>query len=110
MNPVTDFTSVQLNEDKNVPKDGNKVNVAGWGRFDADLPYLRAKPAEVTLPYIPNEACTKKPYCWPEEYIHDSSLCANDYEAVKATCGGDSGEYYYESNTPSLLATFNHQY
>jgi hypothetical protein len=99
-NPVMDFTPVQLNEDKNVPKDGDKVNVAGWGVFDVDFRILNYwGPEEVTYDYVPNEACSKKPYRWPEEYIHDSTLCAVDYEAERSACSGDSGEYYYESNT-----------
>jgi hypothetical protein len=47
--PVTDFTPVQLNEDKNVPKEGDKVNVAGWGEFDRSFPILnRWGPTEIT--------------------------------------------------------------
>jgi hypothetical protein len=98
--PVTDFTPVQLNEDKNVPKDGDKVNVAGWGVFDVDYQVINMwSPAEIIYDYVLNEACSKKPYRWPEEYIRDSSLCANDYKTKKSGCFGDSGEYYYESNT-----------
>jgi hypothetical protein len=99
-NPVTDFTPVQLNEDKNVPKDGDKVNVAGWGYPSYD------GPAEATLKYVPNEACSNKPYRWPEEYILDSTTCAVDYEKEKSICWGDSGELYYEFNTLFCCCSF----
>jgi hypothetical protein len=99
-NPVTDFTPVQLNEDKNVPKDGNKVNVAGWGLWNVDFPIFNYwGPEEVTYDYVPNEACSKKPYRWPEEYILDSTICAVDYEEEKSVCWYDIGELYYEFNT-----------
>jgi hypothetical protein len=99
-NPVTDFTPVQLNEDKNVPKDGDKVNVAGWGASDKRFWALNFRgPAEVTYNYVPNEACSKKPNRWPEEYIRDSNLCANDYKTEKSICFGDNGEFNYQFNT-----------
>jgi hypothetical protein len=99
-NPVTDYTPVQLNEDKNVPKDGDKVNMAGWGEFDRSFPMLnRWGPAEITYDYVTNEACTKNPYRWPEWLIHEETLCAADYEEEKSACFGDSGELYYEFNT-----------
>jgi hypothetical protein len=111
-NPVTDFTPVQLNEDKNVPKDGDKVNVAGWGASDKRFWALNFRgPAEVTYNYVPNEACSKKPNRWPEEYIRDSNLCANDYKTEKSICFGDDGEFNYQFNTFFFaVATLNHQY
>ncbi|KAL3774333.1 hypothetical protein ACHAWO_009280 [Cyclotella atomus] len=56
------------------------------------VPYLNWwGPEAATLNYIPNDQCTKKPYRWREEYIHDSSLCAIGDEAPMSSCSSDSG-------------------
>jgi secreted trypsin-like serine protease len=90
--PVMDVMPVQLNEDKNVPKADDQLDVAGWGMFDINIPRLNAwGPEAVTLNYVPNDACTKKPYRWREEWIVDSSMCAIGDEAPKSGCIGDSG-------------------
>ncbi|KAL7503206.1 hypothetical protein ACHAWX_000573 [Stephanocyclus meneghinianus] len=86
---ITDITPVQLNEDPNIPISGAPLDVAGWGRPDADLPFLSVVPNAVTLDYVTNEACTKEPYWWSDSDIKDSMMCA--IETGKSACLGDSG-------------------
>ncbi|KAL7480009.1 hypothetical protein ACHAW6_005723 [Cyclotella cf. meneghiniana] len=85
---ITDITPVQLNEDPNVPISGAPLDVAGWGLTVDGIPRLSVVPNSVTLDYVTNEACTKKPYRWPQEVIKDSMMCA--IETGKSTCSGDS--------------------
>ncbi|KAL7476574.1 hypothetical protein ACHAW6_002427 [Cyclotella cf. meneghiniana] len=85
---INDITPVQLNEDPNIPISGAPLDVAGWGRTVADHLVLSSTPNSVTLDYVTNEACTKKPYRMPEELIKDSMTCA--IESGRGTCNGDS--------------------
>ncbi|KAL7480010.1 hypothetical protein ACHAW6_005724 [Cyclotella cf. meneghiniana] len=86
---INDITPVQLNEDPNIPISGAPLDVAGWGRPDADLSFSSVVPNAVTLDYVTNEACTKKPYRWWDSDIKDSMMCA--IENGKSACQGDSG-------------------
>jgi hypothetical protein len=100
---------VQLNEDKNVPKADDQLDLAGWGYFDINIPRLNSwGPEAVTLNYVPNDACTKKPFHWRDEWIADSSLCTIGDEAPKSACFGDSGEWKWnhESKNHHTLHLF----
>jgi hypothetical protein len=92
--PVTDVMPVQLNEDKKVPKADAQLDLAGWGWFDMKVRHLNPwGPEAVTLDYVPNDACTKKPYRWQRVTTIDrSSMCAIGDEAPKSGCFGDSGK------------------
>ncbi|KAL3784556.1 hypothetical protein HJC23_010680 [Cyclotella cryptica] len=86
---INDIIPVQLNEDPNIPVSGAPLDVAGWGLTDPYIPYLSYVPNAVTLDYVTNDACSKKPYRWPAEWIEDSMICA--VENGKGSCQGDSG-------------------
>ena len=75
--PVTDTMPVQLNEDANVPKDDAMLDVAGWGAYDAKYTLSWGGPRSVEVKYVSNEACTRKPYRWPDDWITDDMMCAS---------------------------------
>eukprot|EP00956_Cyclotella_meneghiniana_P037974 scaffold147190_cov77-Cyclotella_meneghiniana.AAC.2 len=68
---------VQLNEDANVPKDDVMLDVAGWGAYDANYTLSWEGPRSVEVKYVSNEACTRKPYRWPDDWITDDMMCAS---------------------------------
>jgi secreted trypsin-like serine protease len=84
--PVTDITPVSLNTDPKIPEEGDPLDVAGWGLTESGYPSV---PSAVTLNYVSNDACTKKPYRWKPEHLNDSHLCAIIED--KDSCYGDSG-------------------
>jgi hypothetical protein len=65
---INDMTPVQLNDDPNVPVSGASLDVAGWGRTDVDIPCVSSVLNAVTLDYVTNDSCTKKPYRWHVEW------------------------------------------
>ena len=75
--PVTDTMPVQLNEDANVPKDDAMLDVAGWGAYDANYTLSWEGPRSVEVKYVSNEACTRKPYRWPDDLITNDMMCAS---------------------------------
>lgn len=83
---VNDIMPVTLNTDPNSPAAGDSLDVAGWGVTEYGVPSV---PSAVTLTYLTNEACTKKPYRYKDEEITDSMMCAYAYQ--KDSCWGDSG-------------------
>ena len=86
---VAAIDPVKLNSDVNVPADGEKLEVFGWGRtgFDKQDPTNQAKvPHTTILQYVPDDQCEA---AWGCE-IFDSMLCAiADGQAVG---NGDSGK------------------
>jgi hypothetical protein len=75
--PITDVQSVQLNEDKNVPKEDEELDVAGWGLWELGWDRISLNgPKAVTLNYVTNEMCTQEPYKWHDMYITDRTMCA----------------------------------
>eukprot|EP00804_Cyclotella_cryptica_P005086 CCRYP_011549-RA/>CCRYP_011549-RA protein AED:0.06 eAED:-0.04 QI:0/0/0/1/1/1/2/0/361 len=86
---INDITPVKLNDDPNVPISGAPLDAAGWGSTEFTFPYRSPVPHAVTLNYVPNEACTKKPYRWPDSLIKDSMMCAT--AEGKAGCNYDGG-------------------
>eukprot|EP00956_Cyclotella_meneghiniana_P025316 scaffold52625_cov74-Cyclotella_meneghiniana.AAC.6 len=88
--PITDITPVRLNTNKNIPKDGDLVDVAGWGKYDNDINELSDIPNGLNLSYVSNEACHSNPHRMPEQWILDSMLCLAGEEG-KQECSGDSG-------------------
>eukprot|EP00804_Cyclotella_cryptica_P021629 CCRYP_020893-RA/>CCRYP_020893-RA protein AED:0.02 eAED:0.02 QI:69/1/0.66/1/1/1/3/181/450 len=83
---VRDITPVKLNDDPNIPIAGSPLDVAGWGLTEFGFPSV---PSAVTLNYITNQACTKKPYRWKDEVILNSMMCST--AEGKSQCYGDSG-------------------
>jgi len=83
---VTDITPVQLNDDPKIPVAGAPLDVVGWGMTERGFPTV---PSAVTLNYITNEACTKKPYRWKDEQILDSMMCST--AEGKSQCYSDEG-------------------
>ena len=94
--PITDITPVRLNKNKNIPKEGDLVDVAGWGKYDNDIFALSDVPNGLNLSYVSNEACHSNPYRMPEEWILDSMLCLAGEEG-KQECSGDSGESVFRN-------------
>ena len=92
--PITDITPVRLNTNKNIPKDGDLVDVAGWGKYDNDINELSDIPNGLNLSYVSNEACHSNPHRMPEQWILDSMLCLAGEEG-KQECSGDSGEIIF---------------
>jgi len=86
---INDITPVELNDDPNVPISGAPLDVAGWGSTELTFPYRSPIPNAVTLDYVTNEACTKKPYRWPDWLIKDSMMCA--IADGKSACHYDAG-------------------
>ena len=85
--PITDITPVILNTDPNVPSEDAPLDVSGWGFTEFSLPFVANA---VTVNYIDNEACTKKPYRFKDSNITENMLCAA--AEGKDSCYGDSGE------------------
>jgi len=83
---INGITPVTLNTDPNLPAVGDPLDVAGWGMTEYGPPNV---PSAVTLNYLTNEACTKKPYRYKDEQITGSMMCA--YADEKDSCWGDSG-------------------
>ena len=86
---IHDITPVKLNDDPNVPVSGAPLDVAGWGSTELTFPYRSPVPNAVTLDYVTNEACTKKPYRWPDWVVKDSMMCA--IADGKSACYYDGG-------------------
>jgi len=86
---INDIIPVKLNVDPNVPVSGDPVDVAGWGWTDLDIPFLSPVPNAVTLDYVTNEDCTKKPYRNPEMWIFEANMCA--IGLGKDSCVRDGG-------------------
>ncbi|KAL7519008.1 hypothetical protein ACHAWX_003812 [Stephanocyclus meneghinianus] len=80
------ITPVTLNTDPNVPISNAPLDVAGWGLTENGYPHV---PHAVTLEYVTNEACTKKPYRYKDESIAYSMMCAS--AEGKDSCSADSG-------------------
>jgi hypothetical protein len=66
---------------------GDPLDMAGWGLTESLFPTV---PSAVTLDYLSNEACTKKPYRYKDDEITDSMMCA--YAEGKGICFADYGE------------------
>jgi hypothetical protein len=79
------ISPVMLNSDKDVPMDGEDLEVFGWGRTSTNQTIAPPRvPNTVKLNYIPNENCKKK------FNIDDSVLCANG-DGTTSIYKGDSG-------------------
>jgi len=91
---INDITPVELNDDPNVPVSGAPLDVAGWGYTGTGVPGFSTVPNAVTLDYVTNEACTKRPYRRPDWFAHDSMMCA--IADGKSTC-------YYDGGVPLVL-------
>lgn len=85
---VNGITPVMLNTDPKLPAVSDLLDVAGWGLTESGFPNV---PSAVTLGYLTNEACTKKPYRYNDAEITDSMMCA--YAKDKGTCYSDNGEF-----------------
>ncbi|KAL7476221.1 hypothetical protein ACHAW6_002096 [Cyclotella cf. meneghiniana] len=89
--PMYNITPVKLNNDGRVPvANGSPLDVSGWGatkgrrpRGYPDIPYA------VSLDYVSNDDCSKKPFRWPEQDISNTMMCA--WKDEKSACYGDSG-------------------
>jgi hypothetical protein len=88
---VKDIIPVTLNVDPAVPsKNGDPFDVAGWGYTSAYGP-LSNTPRAVTVGYVSNEDCSRKPYRYPAEFIYDDMICA--IEDGKGLWYGDGGKH-----------------
>ena len=103
--PITDVTPVTLNEDHNVPKSGDLVDVSGWGVFpttdddiysddDDEIQNKANSPgnhllSSVNVRYVTNDECTRKPYRYKEDTILDSHMCLAQQD--DNTCNEDLG-------------------
>jgi hypothetical protein len=85
---VNDIIPVTLNGNGNVPAPDVSLDVSGWGFTEYGWPSV---PSAVTVKYVTNKACTKKPYKYDEDVITDSMMCAG--LKGKASCYGDSGKW-----------------
>jgi secreted trypsin-like serine protease len=95
---VTDIAPLLLNDDPDLPTDGEQLELAGWGSitpteedaFYPDVPY------EVTVDYMTDEECAGELYLWTTAYgdwtFTDIMMCA--FAPGKASCLGDSGEHF----------------
>jgi len=86
--PVDDITPVELNDNADIPADGDALETFGWGATDpiavSDFPNL---PQTVTLDVVSNNQCNKD---WLTRDITTNMLCAsNDGKGVN--CFGDRG-------------------
>lgn len=86
--PITAIKPVILNTDPKVPSDNAPLDVSGWGQTDDGT--LALVPNAVTVRYITDEACTRKPYRFKDDEITENMLCAGSKD--KDSCYGDSGE------------------
>jgi hypothetical protein len=100
--PVTDATPVVLNENEKIPKEGDMVDVSGWGTTYYGASKLSVFPQAVNVSYVTNDACTRKPYRYQESLINDASLCLA--EEGKDSCQGDSGKPQTEG---TICQSFN---
>ena len=68
---------VQLNQDTKVPKDSAKLDVAGWGVYDNNDALSFEGPQSVEVKYVSDEACSSKPYRYPDHWITEDMMCAS---------------------------------
>ena len=91
--PVDGITPVKLNSDRNIPVDGKKLEVFGWGNTNPDSdadPIYPDLPQTVTVDYITNEACMEPaPFEYKAGRITENMMCAA--APGKDSCQGDSG-------------------
>lgn len=95
---MADAKPVQLNQDAKVPKESAMLDVAGWGVYDNNYTLSLEGPQSVEVKYVSNEACTRKPYRYPDHWITDDMLCASGKpgEGKHTTC----------SNITAVLVSF----
>jgi hypothetical protein len=89
---VTSVEPVILNEDPDVPADGDPLDVSGWG----DTSGWGGSPARearaVTVYAMDNEKCMSDPFQYENGTITDEMMCVFN-EDGKSNCKGDSGKH-----------------
>jgi len=83
---IDDIAPVTLNTDPNLLATGDPLDMVGWGLTESWFPTV---PFAVTLNYLSNEGCTKKPYRYKDDEITDSMMCAS--AEGKGICSADLG-------------------
>jgi secreted trypsin-like serine protease len=88
---VTSVLPVRLNEDPNIPADGDPLDVSGWG----DTSGWGGSPSDVaravTVYAMDNEKCMSDPFKYENGTITDDMMCV--YAEGKSNCKGDSGKH-----------------
>jgi hypothetical protein len=89
---VTSVEPVILNEDPDVPADGDPLDVSGWG----DTSGWGGSPARearaVTVYAMDNKKCMSDPFQYENGTITDEMMCVFN-EDGKSNCKGDSGKH-----------------
>jgi hypothetical protein len=94
---IHNITAVLLNANNRVPTAGDPLDVSGWGKLDQDGPLKKIAAQAITVDYLSNDACTRKPYRYKNKLVTDGMMCA--FAEGKDHCGGDSGTPH--STSPS---------
>jgi Trypsin len=89
--PVYEVTSVNLNDNGNMPADGDPVTVFGHGRIsNAEPPEFPYYLMEVSVPIVPFQDCNDQ-NSYLGGIVDQSMICAGASSGGKGTCHGDSG-------------------
>jgi secreted trypsin-like serine protease len=89
--PVYEVTPVNLNDDGNLPADGDPVTVFGHGRIsNAETPEFPYYLMEVSVSIVPFQDCNDQNSYWGG-IVDQSMICAGASSGGKGTCNGDSG-------------------
>jgi hypothetical protein len=94
---IHNITAVLLNANNRVPTAGDPLDVSGWGKLDQDGPLKKIAAQAITVDYLSNDACTRKPYRYKNKLVTDGMMCA--FAEGKDHCGSDSGTPH--STSPS---------
>jgi len=86
---MSNITTITMNQDPNIPTQGDPLEVAGWGATTNDDQSFSDVLLSVDLNYLTNTACTTPPFQYENNRITNNMMCA--FAPEKDSCGGDSG-------------------